>query len=140
MRGRGWQWAQPKEAEEDGCASTSWGKGGHGGGDQPQEPEEDFAGACGAVRQLKAPDPEFPCDYCGKLYAYQSDIAKVEVAGDTIVMHRRSDAGRQIEAEDKTAQGESYTGMSVLKECCLYCFGDKVSSSIFRWLFYRITD
>jgi hypothetical protein len=44
-----------------------------------EEDEEDFAGASGAARSIRAPAAEFGCDFCQVRYPWLSDIARVEV-------------------------------------------------------------
>jgi hypothetical protein len=63
-----------------------------------EKDKEDFAGASGAARSVGAPAAEFGCDFCPTIYAWHSDIARVEVHGDELRFHKRSDTTRTLQA------------------------------------------
>ena len=89
------------------------------------EVEEDFAGAGGAARDIQEPTPEFSCDFCHSLFAFQSDIARCEVHGDEICMHQRADTVRILVAACTVAKDVSYTGVTRVSDICYRCFGRK---------------
>ena len=146
--GTWWGSAWREDVSRPGSSSSpqrdaAWGAGSGGGwprgwawdradgGERPdagpvEEPvEEDFAGACGAARSVRAPSAEFRCDFCQQLFTFMSDIARCEVHGDHIKMHKRSDTERIFEGMDHVAHEDNYSGVTQLKDICYRCFGRK---------------
>jgi hypothetical protein len=91
-----------------------------------EEDKEDFAGASGAARSVRAPAAEFRCDCCPTIYAWHSDIARVEVHGDELRFHKRSDTTRTLHALNLAAQHAHYTGVTQLKDICFRCAGRRM--------------
>ena len=91
-----------------------------------EKDKEDFAGASGAARSVGAPAAEFVCDFCSTIYAWRSDIARVEVHGDELRFHKRSDTTRTLQACNLAAQKAHYTGVTRLKDICFRCAGRRM--------------
>ena len=88
-----------------------------------EEDEEDFAGASGAARSIQAPAAGFGCDFCLTCYPWKSDIARVEVDGEELRFHKRSDTTRGLQELYKDT---NYTGVTHVKDICFRCAGLKM--------------